>query len=679
MTTPPRADAAAERAAAAARMAALAAEIERHNRLYYVEARPEIDDRAYDALLRELADLEAAWPDLAAPDSPTRRVGGAPLAEFAGVEHSAPMLSLSNTYNVGEVREFDRRVRAAIAPRTAAYVVEPKIDGLAVSCRFEAGVFRRGATRGDGRVGDDITANLRTIRALPLRLPGPAPDVLEARGEVYMPKEGFAQLNREREEAGEEPFANPRNAAAGSLKLLDPALVARRPLAIVFYGVGECRGVEFATQTDLLERLRAWGLPIPPRYWRCPDIEAVERALEELRALRHSFPFDMDGAVIKLEDRSLYEALGATAKSPRWAIAYKYEPERAETTLRAIAVQVGRTGVLTPVAELEPVALAGSIVSRATLHNADEIRRKDIRIGDRVWVEKAGDVIPAIVAVNAAARTGRETPFEMPAACPACGGPVGRREGEVALRCENLQCPAQLKRWLRHYAGRGAMDIEGLGEAVVDQLVERRMVETPAGLYALKADALATLDRMGAKSAENLVAAIAASRQRDLWRVIHALGIRHVGARSAQLLEERFAGLDELMAADEATLTAIPEIGPIVAGAIRNYFADERNRRFVEQLAAAGVRMTRAERPAGEAPWRGRQFVLTGALERMSRERAAERIRALGGAVSGSVSKKTHYVVAGSDPGSKLDRARALGVPILDEAAFLKLLREAEA
>jgi len=674
MTPPSRAN---DAAAAAARMAELAAEIERHNRLYYVEARPEIDDRAYDALYRELADLEAAWPELAAPDSPTRRVGGSPLAEFASVRHTAPMLSLANTYNLDEVRDFDRRLRSAIAPRAPAYVVEPKVDGLAVACRYESGVFRLGATRGDGRVGDNITANLRTIRGLPLRLQGPAPEVLDVRGEVYMPKDGFAQLNREREEAGEEPFANPRNAAAGSLKLLDPALVARRPLAVVFYGVGECRGIEWATHAGLLDQLRAWGLPTPPRHWRCPDIAAVERALAELQALRHSFPFEMDGAVIKLDDRTLYEALGTTAKSPRWAIAYKYEPERAETTVRAITVQVGRTGVLTPVAELEPVALAGSTVSRATLHNADEIRRKDIRVGDRVLVEKAGDVIPAIVSTNAAARTGRERPFEMPSACPVCGGPVGRREGEVAVRCENLQCPAQLKRWLRHFAGRQAMDIEGLGEAIIDQLVERRWVESPADLYFLTPAALAALERMGEKSAENLVAAIAASRERDLWRVIHALGIRHVGARSAQVLEERFANLAELMAADEAALTAIPEIGPIVAASIRDFFARDRNRAFVARLLAAGVRAARPARPAGAAPLRGRQFVLTGSLSSLSREQAAERIRALGGMVTASVSKKTHFVVVGADPGSKLDRARALGVPTLDEAAFLKLLTEA--
>ncbi len=665
------------RAAAAARIALLRAEIERHNRLYYVEARPEISDREYDALLRELEELEAAHPDLATPDSPTRRVGGAPLEGFAPVRHTVPMMSLANTYNAGEVREFDRRLRALIAPHEPTYVVEPKIDGVAVSARYEKGLFVLGATRGDGQTGDDITANLRTIRSLPLRLIGEAPPALEVRGEVYLGKAAFARLNQEREEAGEEPFANPRNAAAGSLKQLDPAVVARRPLAVLFYAVGACEGVEFPTHRELLERLRGWGLPIPPRHWFCPDIAAVERALEELREARRAFAFDTDGAVIKLDDRRRYAALGATAKSPRWAIAYKYEPERAETRLRAIAVQVGRTGVLTPVAELEPVALAGSTISRATLHNEDEIRRKDIRVGDRVIIEKAGDVIPAVVGVNVAARTGSEIPFSMPKTCPVCGGPVVRREGEVAARCENLQCPAQLKRWLRHFAARNAMDIEGLGEAIVDQLVDRRLLDSPADLYSLDAKTLAALERMGPKSAENLVAAIAASRERELWRVIHALGIRQVGAQSARLLAEHFESLDALMAADETALTSIFEIGPIVAGEIRAYFAQPRNRSFIEKLKAAGVRTARAPRPAapaGALPLQGRRFVLTGTLAAMPREAAAERIRALGGAVSESVSSKTSFVVAGAEPGAKLDKARALGVPVLDEAAFLKMI-----
>ena len=664
---------------AAQRIAELTREIERHNRLYYVESRPEIDDRTYDALYHELVALEAAYPELASPDSPTRRIGETPLSDFKPVRHSVPMMSLANTYDFGEVREFDRRVRALSGGATLTYAVEPKIDGVAVSVRYEAGRFALGATRGDGHTGDDITANLRTIRAIPLRLSEPAPPVLEVRGEVYMPKDGFVRLNREREEAGEEPFANPRNAAAGSLKQLDPRIVARRPLSAIFYGVGECVDVAFTTHVELLARLRAWGLPVPPRYWHCDDLVEVERALEELRSLRHAFPFEMDGAVIKVNERALYEVLGATAKSPRWAIAFKYEPERAETILHAITVQVGRTGVLTPVAEFDPVFLAGSTISRATLHNEQEIRRKDIRIGDRIWIEKAGDVIPAVVGVNTSARTGREIPFVMPTRCPVCGEPVVRREGEVAVRCENLQCPAQLKRWLKHFASRNAMDIEGLGEAVIEQLVDRKLVESPADLYGLRASDLAGLERMGPKSAANLEAAIAASRDRDLWRVIHALGIRHVGARTAQLLEEHFARMDDLANASAEMLTAIPEIGPVVAAAIHAWFADPRNRAFVQRLAEAGVRMQRRAAPLSAAglPLKGRQFVLTGALSSMTREEAAERIRALGGVVSSNVSRKTHYVVAGDAPGAKLERARTLGIPVLDEAAFIRILTTA--
>ncbi|MBI3986517.1 MAG: NAD-dependent DNA ligase LigA, partial [Lentisphaerae bacterium] len=516
---------------ASKRVRTLREAIERHNTLYYLEDKPEISDFDYDRLVRELLTLERQFPELDTPDSPTHRVGGAPLKEFPSVRHAVPMMSLDNTYTVEELAAFETRLKRLLPETGFTFVLEPKIDGVAVSLRYENGVLATGTTRGDGRKGDDITANLRTIRSIPLRLT-PArscPPVLEVRGEVYMTKEGFVRLNRERREAGEEDFANPRNAAAGSLKLLDSRLVARRPLDAVFYGFGQAEGAEFPTHMELLQGLKAMGLKTAPRFWHCRDLATVIRALDELKALRHDFSFEIDGAVIKVNERGLYERLGATAKSPRWAIAFKYQPERAETRLSNISVQVGRTGVLTPVAELEPVLLAGSTINRATLHNEDDIARKDIRIGDTVIVEKAGEVIPAVVAVNTARRTGRERAFKMPDRCPACGEPVSRRENEVAWRCENLQCPAQQKRWLRHFASRGAMDIEGLGSALVEQLVDAKLVGDPSDLYTLKHEPVAALERMAEKSAQNLLDGIEASRHRDFWRALFALGIRHVG------------------------------------------------------------------------------------------------------------------------------------------------------
>ncbi|MBN1558591.1 MAG: NAD-dependent DNA ligase LigA [Lentisphaerae bacterium] len=661
------------------RIAALRREIERHNRLYYVKAAPEISDRAYDRLYRELADLEARHPELQTPDSPTRRVGGEPLPGFRTVRHARPMLSLDNTYSRDELAEFDARVRKRLPDTPLTYSVEPKVDGVAVSLRYEHGTLAVGATRGDGRTGDDVTANLRTIRSIPLRLAAdPPPAVLEVRGEVYMTTAGFKTLNRARREAGQAVFANPRNAAAGSLKLLDPRLTADRPLDAVFYAAGELDGIAFETHGACLRGLDALGFRIVPRYWICDAFEAVLRRIDELETLRHSFPFEMDGAVIKVNERTLYDALGLTARSPRWAIAYKYAAEQAATRIRAIRVQVGRTGVLTPVAELEPVSVAGSTVSRATLHNEDDIRRKDVRVGDRVTVEKAGDVIPAVVGVDKTARTGSETVFAMPATCPVCGGPVTQREGEVARRCENLQCPAQIKRWVRHFASRGAMDIEGLGDALVEQLVDGGLVGDPADLYRLTEDQLAALERMAQKSARNVLAGIEASRERDLWRVIFALGIRHIGARSAQTLEAHYPSLDALMQADTAALEAVPDIGPVVAHSVAAFFASPRNRAVVRRLGEAGVRLQRraAPLPAGGADLAGKRFVLTGTLDAFTRDAAGDAIRARGGTVSAAVSKKTDYVVAGANPGSKLERARTLGVAVIDEAAFRDLLSE---
>lgn len=655
----------------------LRAAIEEHNHRYYVLDRPTISDREYDRLYAELQSLEDKFPSLITPDSPTRRVGGEPLKEFRPVRHRVPMMSLANTYSREEIFAFDERLKRLLPGIEFTYVVEPKIDGLAISLRYEKGILTLGATRGDGSTGDDITANLRTISSIPLRLMGERiPEIIETRGEVYMPRSGFIELNRAREKEGLEAFANPRNAAAGSLKLLDPREVSKRPLDAIFYGTGETGNIDFDTHEEMLLALQSFGLKTPARRWRCASIEDVFRALEELKKMRSSFPFEIDGGVIKVNERALYAQLGATAKSPRWAVAFKYEPERAETTLRTITVQVGRTGVLTPVAELEPVLLSGSTINRATLHNAEEIERKDIRIGDRVWIEKAGEVIPEITGVNVAARTGNESKFAMPKKCPVCGGEITRRENEVAYRCENLQCPAQLKRWLRHFAARGAMDIEGLGEALIDQLVDRKLVQSPADLYSLTTVQLAGLERMADKSAANIVNGIQESKKRDLWRLIFALGIRQIGAGMARTLETRFPDLDALMAANKETLETIPDMGPVAAQSIFDFFKSDHNRELVARLRKAGVNfISNASHPETGGRFSGKTFVLTGTLAGYSRAEAEELIRRFGGKISSSVSKKTSFVVAGTDPGSKLNKARMLGVRVLSENEFNKLIQ----
>ena len=654
----------------------LRAELNRHNYLYYVAAEPQIPDREYDGLYQKLENLEQEHPDLVEPNSPTQRVGGEPLTGFNSVTHSMPMMSLSNTYSKDELVEFDRRIRKLLSDISFTYVVEPKIDGVAVCLRYEHGVLVVGSTRGDGRIGDDITANLRTIRSIPLRLQSDGPPaVLEVRGEAFMTKESFVELNLSRQEAGQEPFANPRNATAGSLKLLDPRLVAQRPLDVVFYGILECEGSVFASQSEVLASLRNMGLRVIPEFWNCGDIESVLATLDELEAIRRDFPFETDGGVIKVDERVLHSELGATAKSPRWSVAYKFEAERVETTVLDITVQVGRTGVLTPVAELDPVPVAGSVVKRATLHNSNEIERKDIRIGDHALIEKAGDVIPAVVEVLKDRRTGKEKKFEMPDKCPICAGPITQREGEVALRCENLQCPAQIKRWIRHFAARGAMDIEGLGDALVDQLVDKDLIKNPADLYDLHKDQIAELDRLADKSAENLIGSIASSRDRDLWRVVFALGIQHVGATSARTLEEHFDSMDSLKKANIETLESIPDIGPVVAKSIREFFAQERIEKLVDHLNEAGLAMKKVNADSPRGPLTDKLFVLTGTLGTLTRDQASEEIRRLGGRMSSSVSKRTSYVVAGENAGSKLSKAEKLGVAILREEEFLKLLR----
>lgn len=663
-----------DKAQARQRIERLRTDIERHNRLYYIDATPEITDREYDQLLQTLEELEQKHPEFQSPTSPTQRVGGAPLDHFNSVRHAVPMTSLSNTYSKEELVEFDRRIRKLIPEASFGYILEPKIDGVAISLRYENGELVQAVTRGDGTTGDDATANIRTINSIPLRLSDMMPPaVLEVRGEIYMDTKGFAKLNEQRQESGMEPFANPRNACAGSLKLLDPAAVAKRPLDAIFYATGDLDGISFETHEQMLQTLKHYGLRITPNFWKCESIEPVLEQLDVLEGMRHEFPFEMDGGVIKVNERSLYESLGYTAKSPRWAVAYKYEPEQAETTLHTISIQVGRTGVLTPVAELEPVQLAGTTVKRATLHNEDEIRRKDIRIGDRIIVEKAGEIIPAVVKVVTEKRTGSEQDFAMPTECPVCGSEVEKREGEVALRCINLQCPAQVKNWLTHFASRGAMDINGLGESLVEQLVDSGLVKNPAELYSLKKVEVLGLERMGEKSAENLIMGIEASKQRPFERVLFGLGIRHVGKGAAILLANQFRNIDALRSAHAEQLESIRDIGPIVAKSVIEFFTSQQALAVTEQLRKAGVNLEQ-EQSAGNDLLKDLTFVLTGSMETMSREEAGEKIRARGGKVSSSVSKNTSYLVAGESAGSKLEKAEKLGITVLTEEQLITLL-----
>ena len=671
-------------AQAKTRHAQLAAELRGHDHAYYIEARPTITDQAYDRLYHELLDLEKDFPDLVTPDSPSQRVSGQPLTEFKPVQHLVPMLSLDNTYSQEEVGEFVARVQKLLPGETLEWMLEPKVDGVAINLRYEKGRFTSGATRGDGATGDDVTANLKTIRSLPthLRLPEKdTPEIVEVRGEVYLTKTGFERLNQERAAAGEETFANARNSAAGSLKQLDPKIVAKRPLDIIVYGLGEFSGGKNLQQHDLmLAWLKSAGFKTPEKTWKCHSATELISALEELDAVRHKFVYETDGAVIKLNSFAMREKIGFTSKAPRWAIAYKYAAEQAETRLKAITIQVGRTGALTPVAELEPVFLAGSTISRATLHNEDELRRKDIRVGDTVTIEKAGEVIPAVVGVVLAKRTGKEMVFEFPKTCPECGSKVARTEGAdadtgVVLRCLNPDCPAQVRGRIEHWCARGAMDIEGGGEVLVAQLVKQALVRDVADLYSLTLDELSGLERMGEKSARNFLDGIQASKTRDLWRLLFGLGILHVGAGVAKALGKSFAPLDGLFAANIAQLTAIEDVGEVIATSLVQWHGDARNRKLIERLRKAELNLNSAlyQPSAALGPLAGKTFVLTGTLPTLKREEAAAKIEALGGKVSGSVSKKTDYVVAGEDAGSKLDKAQKLGVKIIDEAALLKL------
>ncbi len=670
------------------RHATLAEQIRRHDHAYYVMARPSLSDQAYDRLYHELLDLETAFPALITADSPSQRVGGQPLKAFKPVTHLVPMLSLDNTYSQEELRSFVNRVARLLPGESLEWVVEPKIDGLAVNLRYEHGSFTCGATRGDGTTGDDITANLRTIRSIPARLDAPKnpPEILEVRGEVFLSRKGFEKINSDRRAAGEELFANPRNAAAGSLKQLDPRIVARRPLDIFLYGLGKVGGLARppATHTEMLELLQSLGFKTPERVWVCLTAEELVGAVNELDRLRRAFGYETDGAVIKLNSFEQRERAGFTSKAPRWAIAYKYAAEQAETLLKAITIQVGRTGALTPVAELEPVFLAGSTIARATLHNEDYLRQKDIRVGDTVTIEKAGEVIPAVVDVVLARRKGSEKLFRFPRACPECGSQVSRSAGDSAgegsvWRCLNPDCPAQVRGRIEHWCSRGAMDIEGGGEVLARQLVESGLARDVADLYVLKPSALTALERMGEKSAQNFLAGLEASKSRDLWRLLYGLGILHVGAGVAKALGKGFPNLEELLAAGFDQLISCEDVGEVIAQSILQWAGDARNRGLLKRLQQAGVNSESALYQPQAAPGAlaGKTFVLTGTLPTLKREEAAAKIEALGGKVSGSVSKKTDYVVAGEDAGSKLEKAKVLGVEIIDETGLLRLCGEA--
>jgi DNA ligase (NAD+) len=669
-----------DHADAAQRVAELREQIRHHDYLYYVETRPEIPDAAYDALMRELRELEARFPELATPDSPTQRVAGQVVEAFAPVEHRAAMLSLDNATTPEQLREFEARLLRAQPGARLDYVCEPKIDGLGVALLYQDGRFVRGATRGDGRVGEDVTRNLRTIEAIPRVLRGPLAGVreLEVRGEVFMPRAKFLELNRGLEERGEPTFANPRNAAAGAVRQKDPDVTARRPLDILLYHVSVLDGPTITEQWQMLEALRASGFPTSDRAARCPDIDAVIEYCARLEADRDALPYEADGTVVKVNSLDLQRRLGATAHHPRWAIAFKFAARQATTVVRKITVNVGRTGVLTPGAELEPVELAGVVIRNVSLHNEDEVRRKDIRVGDTVLIERAGDVIPYVVQVVAARRPPDAEPFVFPDRCPACGGLAFRPEGEAYWRCTNTACPAQLKERLLHWGSRRAMDIEHLGESVVDQLVGRGLVRDFADLYALTVDQVAALERLGPKSARNLVDAIAASRTRGLARLLNAIGIRLVGERAGQLLAMRFGSMEALMAASEEEIGQIHGVGPQIAQSVTRFFAEPRNRETIERLRASGVVMSEPEAATGPRPLAGKSFVLTGTLRAMSRDAAKEAIQRRGGQVTGSVARKTHYVVVGEDPGSKAADAKRLGVAMLDESEFLKLLGQGE-
>ncbi len=661
------------------RLAFLYAEIERHNRLYYEKDLPEITDAEYDLLLHELRELEERFPELSRPDSPTQRVGGKPLEKFGQVTHRLPMLSLDNAFTEADIIEFDKRVKKELglaAETVIDYVCEPKMDGVAVELVFENGLFTVGSTRGDGEVGEEITRNLRSVKSIPLRLNTAAPpQLLEVRGEVFLALEPFRKLNAEREESGEPPFANPRNAAAGSLRQLDPRVTARRPLAIFCYAPGLVEGHDFASQTGFLATLPGWGLPMNDLARKVSGVAGITGFYLQMEEEREALPYEIDGVVVKVDDYALQRELGEKSRSPKWAIAWKFPPRQAVTVIEDIVPSVGRTGVITPTAHLRPVEVSGVTVSRATLHNWEEMERKDIRIGDTVVIERAGDVIPAVVRVVIEQRSGAERPLPIPVTCPECGSEVVKIPDEVAVRCLGLSCPAQIRESIIHFASRNAMDIDGLGEKFIDQLLRLGLVKDVADLYTLTKEDFMRFERMGDKLAENLLNAIAASKERELATFVFALGIRHVGEHTAKLLASAFGSLENLMDAGEEELLAIREIGPQVARSIQAFFRNPTNRQVVERLLAAGVRPSVAAKKVG-GRFTGKTFVFTGSLTRFTRNDAQRMVEDEGGHAAGSVSKKTDYVVAGAEAGSKLEKARTLGVTVLTEEEFLGMLEE---
>ncbi len=659
---------------AADRIKQLRDEIAHHNHRYYTLDQPEISDASYDKLMRELVELETANPSLVTPDSPTQRVGGAPLEKFAKVTHRQQMLSLSNVFDDGEISEFHQRIVEKIGVADVEYLCEPKMDGLAIELVYEHGRFVQGSTRGDGTIGEDVTANLRTLRNLPLELKvQPAPALLEVRGEVFIRKADFVKMNQQREAAGEPTFVNPRNCAAGSLRQLDPKLTAQRPLSVYLYEVGVVEGVSFVSHVEKLDWFEKAGLPVNPRRYLAKGLDGIRDAYVKLLADRHALPYEIDGLVVKVASEDFRRRMGQVSKSPRWAVAYKFPPEEVETRVEKIDVQVGRTGALTPVAFLTPVFVGGVTVSRATLHNEDEIARKDVREGDWVFLRRAGDVIPEIVKVIETRRTGDEKKFEMPRTCPVCQAPVAREEGGAIARCTGDSCPAQLAGGIRHAATRVALDIDGLGDKLVEQLILHGLVKRIADLYALTVEKLVELERLGEKSAQNLVEAISRSKKTTLRRFIYALGIPQVGEATAKALAEHFMAVEPLMNGSQEQLQAVKDVGPEVAREIHEFFADAKNRDDVQALLAAGVEPAPPERNSG-GPFTGKTIVITGTLSKMSREEAKEQIERRGGKVSGSVSKKTDFLVAGEDAGSKLTKAKELGVKILDEQAFAAML-----